>query len=245
MSTLPDPDERDLDILRGNIPVPADDPDAALLARLGRVARTRDDDADGDAGTGIELTPPPAPLWDRIAAATSDDADREPAADDTTDDTTDATVDDITPPARGRPRPTGWWLAAAAAVVVALAIGAVASWSARDDDTLLATAELEPLAADIGAAPAAARLVETGDGLRLEVAVTDADLPPADGFHEVWLLDPEAAGMVSLGPLRADERYVLPPNVDYQDFPVVDISAEPSDGDPTHSGASLLRGTLS
>lgn len=240
MPTLPDPDERDLDVLRGRIPAPADDPDAARLARLGRVARSRDDDADE-----VVLTPPPAPLWDRIAAATRDGTDAADA------DVTAADVSDTdgrpSRPGRsegpGRARPTGWWLAAAAAVVVALAMGAVVSWQGRDDDSLVASAELEPLVPEAGA-PVAARLVETGDGLRLELAVTDADLPPGDGFHEVWLLDPEAAGMVSLGPLRPDERYLLPPNVDYRDFPVVDISAEPPDGDPTHSGASLLRGTL-
>jgi Anti-sigma-K factor rskA len=244
MPTLPDPDDHDLDVLRGRIPAPPDDPDAAMLARLGRVARSRDD-------VDVAHTPPPAPLWDRIAAATRDDVDDGTTVAGTPDatDTTDADVADdhgVAPPTPvRRARPSGWWLAAAAAVVVTLGVGAVASWQGRDDDTLVASAELEPLVPDAGAAPAEARLVETGDGLRLEVAVTDADLPSADGFHEVWLLDPEAAGMVSLGPLRADERYVLPPNVDFHDFPVVDISAEPPDGDPTHSGASLLRGTLS
>jgi hypothetical protein len=234
MPTSPDPDERDLRALRSLRADPGDT-DAADgadpgLARLGAVARSLTDD-------DLVLTPPPVAVWDRVAAAT------------TATTATTATGDEGAGTGGGAVgawrHPTGWWWAAAAAIVVVLGIGAVATARTGDDDTVVARAELEPLTPAGGTTPTTARLVETGDGLRLEVAVADADLPPADGFHEVWLLDPEAAGMVSLGPLRTDERYQLPPNVDYHDFPVVDISAEPTDGDPTHSGASLLRGTLS
>lgn len=50
--------------------------------------------------------------------------------------------------------------------------------------------------------------------------------------------------MVSLGPSRPDGRYAVPSGVDAGRFPVVDVSLEPPDGDPTHSGTSVLRGTL-
>ena len=36
----------------------------------------------------------------------------------------------------------------------------------------------------------------------------------------------------------------MPPGVSMTDFPVVDVSLEPSDGDPGHSHNSLVRGTL-
>jgi hypothetical protein len=49
---------------------------------------------------------------------------------------------------------------------------------------------------------------------------------------------------VSLGPARTDGRYQIPPDVDVGAFPVVDVSIEPPDGVPTHSGVSALRGTL-
>jgi hypothetical protein len=51
--------------------------------------------------------------------------------------------------------------------------------------------------------------------------------------------------MVSLGPLRADGRYAIPDGVDVRAFPVVDVSIEPLDGEPTHSGRSVMRGVLS
>ena len=76
--------------------------------------------------------------------------------------------------------------------------------------------------------------------LRLETS----DLADDDGYLELWLIDPTVTRMVSLGPLRADGLYDLPPGVDPAEFPVVDVSAEPVDGNPAHSGQSLLRGTL-
>jgi hypothetical protein len=51
--------------------------------------------------------------------------------------------------------------------------------------------------------------------------------------------------MVSLGPVRSDGRYEIPAAVDVSAFPIVDVSIEPADGVPTHSGRSVLRGTLS
>ena len=50
--------------------------------------------------------------------------------------------------------------------------------------------------------------------------------------------------LVSLGPLRPDGIYDIPPGVDPSRFPIVDVSVEPVDGDPTHSGDSVLRGEL-
>jgi anti-sigma-K factor RskA len=62
----------------------------------------------------------------------------------------------------------------------------------------------------------------------------------------VWLLDSEAQRLVSLGLLEGDEgRFPLPEQVDVGEYPVVDVSIEPTDGDPAHSGNSVVRGTLS
>ena len=64
------------------------------------------------------------------------------------------------------------------------------------------------------------------------------------GYYEVWLLDASAEQLISLGPLREDGRYAIPQGVSIEDFPVVDISVEATDGNPAHSGRSVLRGTL-
>lgn len=53
--------------------------------------------------------------------------------------------------------------------------------------------------------------------------------------------------MVPVGTLgeAADVLMPLPTNVDLDTYRLVDVSAEEYDDDPTHSGDSLLRGTLS
>lgn len=69
-------------------------------------------------------------------------------------------------------------------------------------------------------------------------------LRPTDGFYEVWLLDPGSGRLVALGVLDDDGRgrLTVPEGVAVGDYPAVDVSAEPDDGDPAHSGASVLRG---
>ena len=37
---------------------------------------------------------------------------------------------------------------------------------------------------------------------------------------------------------------LVPAGVNLTDYPVVDVSLEPLDGNPAHSGTSVLRGTL-
>ena len=81
------------------------------------------------------------------------------------------------------------------------------------------------------------------DGVK-QIRLETADLDAGDGFLEVWVIDPSVTKLVSLGPLRPDGIYDLPEGLDPAQFPIVDISVEPVDGDPTHSGNSVLRGQL-
>jgi hypothetical protein len=130
-----------------------------------------------------------------------------------------------------------WLLAAAAALVVVVGGGL---WLGRSQEpTVVAAAELE-LLGDRGAG--AAELVEEDGSLRLRVDTSDLAAP--DGFVEVWVIDEEVSKLVSLGPLRPDGVYELPDGLDPEAFPIVDVSFEPLDGDPAHSGDSVLRGQL-
>jgi hypothetical protein len=95
------------------------------------------------------------------------------------------------------------------------------------------------------AEPATAELVDADGRLRLDLPLATDDLPATEGFYEVWLIDTQVERLISLGPVRPDATYVVPADIDYRDFPIVDVSVEPPDGDPTHSGDSILRGTLS
>lgn len=181
------------------------------------------------------LVAPPARVWDAIVAEVQQDAagDERPANIDT-----DAEV----VPLR-RPRRT--WLVAAAAAVAGIVVGGtgVALWLSRPDaTTVVASAEIVLLADD--SPVGTAKVVETADGSQQLVldgsysSVEDADL-------EVWLIDPDIEGMVSLGFLTEDATtFPIPAGYAVSDFPIVDVSVEPRDGVPTHSGDSVARGIL-
>ena len=136
-------------------------------------------------------------------------------------------------------------LAAAASLVVGVGIGAgaVALGTGGDDGLAVAAAALDPLGDSD--ASGEARVVERDDGtLVLEVDLTATD--PQDGFYEVWLLDEAVEDLVSLGVVRGggEVALTLPSTIDLGEYPVVDVSVEPLDGDPGHSGFSVARGTL-
>jgi anti-sigma-K factor RskA len=143
-------------------------------------------------------------------------------------------------------RRRGPMVLAAAAAVLVLALVSTAAITAGDSTssavvaTTIITDEGLPVT---GAAPAEARIVERDGQLQLELDV--ADLPEADGFYEVWLIDTNVEGMFSLGTINGEGTLDVPAGVNPADYPVVDISIEPVDGDPTHSGQSVLRGVLS
>lgn len=70
--------------------------------------------------------------------------------------------------------------------------------------------------------------------------------PDGRGHHELWLLpaegrgDPVAIGTFRVSPDgRATASYRLPG--DPADYALFDVSEEPDDGDPAHSGRSVLR----
>ena len=69
--------------------------------------------------------------------------------------------------------------------------------------------------------------------------------PTGEGFREVWLLKPDVSGLVSLGTLDGTSgRFDLPDGLDLSQYSVVDVSEEQFDGNPSHSGDSIVRGPL-
>jgi hypothetical protein len=172
-------------------------------------------------GPDVAWEQPPDDLWDRIAAEA---ADPPPG------------VVPLPPSRRRRRAP--WLLGAAAAALLAV-VATVLVLGGRDEGAVVASAPLERLGPS---GTGDAELVEDGDDLVLHVET--AGLDPGDGFLEVWVIDPEVTKLVSLGPSRPDGDYDLPPGLDPEDFPLVDVSVEPLDGDPAHSGDSVLRGRL-
>lgn len=193
---------------------------------LAVVARTaRHTQGDG------ELVPPPASVWAGIEQALA----------------TDPAASPVTGLADRRLRTSRWLNVAAAACAGAL-LGGGAVYAATSTQrttaptTVMAAAALEPLAGS--SARGSVEVVSTNAGPRVAVDVTG--LAVADGFYEVWLLDRDGKKLIALGVLdRTDKgEFAMPPGVSMADYPVVDVSLEPSDGDPGHSHHSLVRGTL-
>jgi len=149
---------------------------------------------------------------------------------------------DIVPrPAR---KSASWFaLAAAIGVVVGGIAGALIVTNQSSTPLVpVATADLAPL--DGFTSTGVAEVVETAQGPALSIAV-DA-LEPIDGYYEVWLLKPDASGMVSVGILDSGDQglYPLPAGIPLDEFPVVDVSIEEFDGNAAHSAVSVVRGSL-
>lgn len=136
-------------------------------------------------------------------------------------------------------------LAAAACVAAGFAAGALV-WNGNED----------ALPGRDGAAIALAPVGDKAPGASATVSMPEPELmdlkvnrlPPSrrGEYYELWLLDPESGGLVSVasfrvaGDGRAKLRVPLP--ADPSAFAAFDVSRETVTGDPGHSGDSLLRG---
>ena len=189
------------------------------------------------------VTPPPS-VWDAVVAELGLDDPADRAAGDGAA-AGGAPVTPLPVPAQGRRRSAV--LALAAGVVgLLVGVGATAVVTAGDDDLpVVASTQLTVLADDSSGGDA--EVLRAGGGRVLELDVPT--LPPdADGFYEVWLLDKDAERLVSIGLLDLSQgtraRFPIPDDVDLATYPIVDVSVEPADGNPGHSGDSVVRGTL-
>jgi anti-sigma-K factor RskA len=131
----------------------------------------------------------------------------------------------------------------AAGMAVGGSIAALRDESPASPPPPVASAVLDPL--DTPTATGQADLVQADTDRTLEVSVAGLD-PQPGSYFEVWLLDPTGTRLVSLGVLEGDTgSYRLPDSLEVRDYPVVDVSIEPYDGNPAHSAVSAVRGTLS
>ncbi len=135
------------------------------------------------------------------------------------------------------------WLGAAAVVVAGLGIaGGLAAIGGGSDDVIAETALSNEGLSPLGAASSGkAEIIRRGTSYLLHLDVSRVPSEPAS-YVEVWLIDRQVKGMISLGPYRGNGDYAIPSGVDPAEYPIVDVSIEPSDGVPTHSGVSIVRG---
>jgi hypothetical protein len=138
---------------------------------------------------------------------------------------------------------TIWVLAASVALIVAAGAGLWAGL-ANLAPTSIATASLDAFP-DHPQAVGSAEVDEARDGTRTLTVTLEGAADP-DAYREVWLIRNDGAALISLGVLDDETgRFAIPPGVDLGEYDLVDISFEPVDGDPAHSGDSIVRGQLS
>lgn len=144
-----------------------------------------------------------------------------------------------------------WWRrrlawALAAVLVIGAGVGVLVDRTlvrSGERAEVIATADLEPLPEFPDIEPGAAQLHRSESGYVLTVEL-DADAQ--EGFREVWLIHTDLQQLVSVGVLVGTSgSFDLPAGLDLDGYAIVDVSDEPFDGDPAHSGVSLVRGELS
>ena len=224
--------------------------EVAELAHLAGVGRSTD--------AQMRIESPSPEVWRRIATelgleeSASAVTPSQPTANDAHP--TPATIEPNAPTPVAAPTPIGsahnrrrrHILASAVAAALALIVGVAGgiAWERRmPPETVVAQADLGALP-DWAGARGHATLERDSAGN--QVLVVTVQTPRAvDGLQEVWLIDPSVKGMQSIGLLtQPTQRFQLPAGLNVTQFPIVDVSAEPPNGVPAHSGDSIVRGTL-
>ena len=204
---------------------------AALVAAFTGVRRRAGADA---------LVPPPAELRAQVLAQVRSD-DAPPVSLPVRDE-----------PARRRGVPL--WLAGVAAALALLAgvgLGRLGTGTDEtpeavdppaDTGTVVAATPLTALDSDAERGEASA--VQTDDTFTIRVSASELGDEP--GVHEVWLINVDGKRMISIGLLASGDEgeFAVPMDLIDEGYRIVDISVEPDDGDPTHSGVSIARGEL-
>jgi hypothetical protein len=146
------------------------------------------------------------------------------------------------------------WLAAVAAALALLAGLGLGRWGAggteapeagvppADTGTVVAAATLTALDSDADRGSASA--VRSEDTFTIRVSASE--LGDGPGVREVWLINVDGVRMISIGLLASGDEgeFAVPMELIDRGYRIVDISVEPDDGDPTHSGVSVARGEL-
>jgi anti-sigma-K factor RskA len=157
---------------------------------------------------------------------------------------------------RGRRRWRGWSMpeavtirpalaAALSALLLAAGVGAGILLSSDEGASPEPQAELALSRIDDGPPGAEGRVLVSAGGERATVDVGGLEPSGPDRFYELWLLDADGR-MIALGSFqvgedgRADVEIPIP--VEPSRYQFFDVSLQEDNGDPAHSGISVLRG---
>lgn len=226
---------------------------AAEVADMSRVALVaRSSVVEGD------LEAPPADVWSRIHgelrltdAVAADPASMEPESEPEPEPVSEPDAVGAEPlrhrtrtRSRRRSSASVWILAASMALVVAIGAGVWIARSLTPSSAVIASAELAAFP-DHPDAVGQAEIDDDGDGRRTLTVTLEGDELADGDYREVWLIREDGQALISLGVLDdASGTFRVPDGVDLDEYRLVDISFEPVDGDPAHSGDSIVRGEL-
>lgn len=191
-------------------------------------------------GADRPLQDPPPAVWERVVGELGPELTGGPAA------PRDGPGTVTMLPLRRR----GPLLLAAAALVVGLAggVGLGLTLGPGDPEGPDASGAVPLVALDPGSGTTGSTGLAESGGRRVLTVALERGAVPAGGYLEAWLMDEGATRLYALGGLTADGpgrwtgRFVLPPDLPLDVLDTVDVSVEHFDGDPGHSGESLVRG---
>jgi hypothetical protein len=115
----------------------------------------------------------------------------------------------------------------------------------------VAQAALTPLTTSGWGASGSAEVVDAAGVRQVRVMVVDPAGVRPGACLEAWLMDAAGTRLHALGALPPQTdgalhgTFELPADLLLDQYDTVDVSVEPLNGDPSHSGASLLRGRTS
>ncbi|MCE7080490.1 anti-sigma factor [Streptomyces sp. ST2-7A] len=167
----------------------------------------------------------------------------------------DGTIPPPSPAPLPGPRRRPLLFAVAASLVVGVLLGSAGTWwqMSRDGDPA-GTPSVEYAAEYVRIDPPEGVDLPAVGRIRLDGAeeaghvlvISVRGLPETTGYFEVWLMDESAGGLIPIGVLDGDGTAALPlpHGVDLGEYAVVDVSEEPFNGSPEHSGRSVVRGPL-
>jgi anti-sigma-K factor RskA len=137
-----------------------------------------------------------------------------------------------------------FWVSAAAALLVVAVLGVGVLRTITDDSSTGVPLSATALAPEAGGE---VQVEEVGENLRVELRVWDMPELEEDGYFEMWYYA-EDGGRISCGTFRVGPEgrttvnLTAPANA--RDYPEIEITREPDDGDPGSSGEEVLEGKL-
>jgi hypothetical protein len=140
-------------------------------------------------------------------------------------------------------------VALAAGVGIGLGVDALGGGAGEGQPSSSIVAQLQPIGPLDPAGSGTLTATEQAGVRTMAVRLTGVPDTAGADYLEVWLMNGAGTEIVALGALTRDDTgytgsFTVPSNLPMAQLDLVDVSAEHYDGNPGHSGVSILRGTL-